>query len=183
MKGLLHRKRFKKNLIKWLCMYVGAILLFTNVVTYSKYMSRQVMKDSSRVARFNITKNQRFPVIKDYLPTEIIKYEFDINYIFDVKTLLVLKINSSDTDFVIQYINEDDIPLYNVDGSTKNDTITTNTDGSINITKNELYGTATKKYTIGVKYNYDGNENKYYDLTSEQLIKKITIAYSAAQIN
>lgn len=54
MKGLLHSKRFKKNLCKWLFMYVGCMLILTTVVTYSKYMSTIQSSDSARVAKFNV---------------------------------------------------------------------------------------------------------------------------------
>lgn len=55
MKGLLHSKIFKNNLKKWLCMYVGVLLLLTSVVTYSKYIST-FMADAgeARVTKFNV---------------------------------------------------------------------------------------------------------------------------------
>lgn len=53
MKGLLHSKRFKTNLRKWLFMYVGVMVLLTSVITYSKYIaSLQIGEDSARTSKF-----------------------------------------------------------------------------------------------------------------------------------
>ncbi len=52
MKGLLQSKRFRKNLFKWLFMYIGVMALFTSVVTYSKYISNMHSSDQARVAKF-----------------------------------------------------------------------------------------------------------------------------------
>lgn len=55
MKGLLQSKIFKKNLGKWLFMYLLCMGLFTTVITYSKYISSLLDEsDSARVSKFNI---------------------------------------------------------------------------------------------------------------------------------
>ena len=55
MKGLLQSKIFRKNLRKWLCMYVGVLLLFTTVVTYSKFITNMQGDDEeSKPAKFNV---------------------------------------------------------------------------------------------------------------------------------
>lgn len=55
MKGLLHSKYFKKNLSKWLFMYVLCMGLFTTIITYSKYISNIFSSyDKARVSKFNI---------------------------------------------------------------------------------------------------------------------------------
>lgn len=54
MKGLLHSKTFKKNLRKWLFMYVGTLCILTSVITYSKYMSSFSGNTEAKVAKFNI---------------------------------------------------------------------------------------------------------------------------------
>lgn len=55
MKGLLQSKRFKKNLSKWVFMYVICMGVFTTVITYSKYISGMMDdKDMARVSKFNI---------------------------------------------------------------------------------------------------------------------------------
>ena len=54
MKYLLYSKSFKKNLAKWLGMYLGMICLFTVVVTYSRYISNLTSNEEARVAKFNV---------------------------------------------------------------------------------------------------------------------------------
>lgn len=54
MKYLLYSKSFKKNLAKWLGMYLGMICLFTVVVTYSRYISNLTSSEEARVAKFNV---------------------------------------------------------------------------------------------------------------------------------
>ena len=55
MKGLLQSKRFKKNLGKWVFMYVICMGIFTTVITYSKYISNMLDDDdSARVSKFNV---------------------------------------------------------------------------------------------------------------------------------
>lgn len=54
MKYLLYSKRFKKNLAKWLGMYLCIICLFTVVVTYSRYISDLTSNEAARVAKFNV---------------------------------------------------------------------------------------------------------------------------------
>lgn len=54
MTWLLHSKRFRVNLKKWLCMYVGVILTFTTVVTYSRYVSTFTASSTARVAKFKV---------------------------------------------------------------------------------------------------------------------------------
>lgn len=56
MKGLLQSKYFKKNLSKWVFMYVICMGIFTTVITYSKYISNMMDdKDTARVSKFNVT--------------------------------------------------------------------------------------------------------------------------------
>ena len=54
MKYLLYSKSFKKNLAKWLGMYLGMICLLTVVVTYSRYISDLTSNEVARVAKFNV---------------------------------------------------------------------------------------------------------------------------------
>lgn len=55
MKGLLHSKRFRTNLYKWLCAYVGVMLLLTTVITYSKYISKFLGEtEAPRTAKFDV---------------------------------------------------------------------------------------------------------------------------------
>ncbi len=55
MKGLLHSKRFKKNLYKWLFMYVVVIGLLTTVITYSRYISSWYQSAETKVKNFDVT--------------------------------------------------------------------------------------------------------------------------------
>ncbi len=102
MKGLLHSKRFRKNLSKWLFMYIGTMLLFTTVITYSKYISSMMSSDGARVAKFDVS------VVSDkcsstengslecntgkYRPTQEIKYYFTLKANVEVKTDIYLTV-------------------------------------------------------------------------------------------
>lgn len=103
MKGLLQSKRFRKNLKKWLCMYVGALLLLTTVITYSKYISKFNLDDEARVTKFDVTikniENENLSCTGEieklectttstYRPTTKIPYEFIVEPNFEVNTLL-----------------------------------------------------------------------------------------------
>lgn len=119
MKGLLHSKRFKKNLKKWLFMYVCALLMLTTVITYSKYISQYGMNDVARITKFNVeienvgvegdgyscdildneykTVNCEVnPDIK-YRPTKYLDYTFKLLPDFEVETLLTTSIYVPDT--------------------------------------------------------------------------------------
>lgn len=103
MKGLLQSKIFRKNLKKWLCMYVGALLLLTTVITYSKYISKYNVDDDARITKFDVTikntENENLSCTGEieklecsttskYRPTTKIPYEFIVEPNFEVNTLL-----------------------------------------------------------------------------------------------
>ena len=103
MKGLLHSKRFKNNLGKWLCMYVGVLLLLTTVVTYSKFITNMQGDDEeSKPAKFNVdvigygTKLEETPegtTIYDaglQRPNAPLTYYLKIDTEFEVATSLTL---------------------------------------------------------------------------------------------
>ena len=107
MKGLLQSKIFRKNLKKWLCMYVGALLILTTVVTYSKYISKYNADEDARITKFDVTvkniENENLTctgeidkldcTTKDtYRPTTKIPYEFVVTPNFEVNTLLATTI-------------------------------------------------------------------------------------------
>lgn len=107
MKGLLQSKIFRKNLRKWLCMYVGALLLLTTVVTYSKYISKYNADEDARITKFDVTvkniENENLTctgeidkldcTTKDtYRPTTKIPYEFVVTPNFEVNALLATTI-------------------------------------------------------------------------------------------
>lgn len=55
MKYLLHSRKLKSTLFKWLFCYIGTMLLFTVVVTYSRYITSKASDDAARTAKFNVT--------------------------------------------------------------------------------------------------------------------------------
>lgn len=158
MNGLLHSKRFRKNLSKWLCMYVGAILLLTTVITYSKYISSFGFGDKARVTKFdveviNVTTNVEADANNVnnvnidtgvLVPGKEITYDFNIDYEFEVKTEFVLVIDV-DSNFEVLSILEDDIEIKN---------------GNNRIQKSETIeaglGKKTRKYSVKVKYKENG---------------------------
>ena len=90
MKGLLHSKRFKENLYRWLFMYVGVIALLTTVITYSKYVTQLIpTEEKARPAKFDVEIANTDSAGNDctkvesvttgiYRPTSEIKYYFKI---------------------------------------------------------------------------------------------------------
>lgn len=114
MKGLLHSKRFKKNLRKWLFMYICALLVFTTVITYSKYISQYGVEDAARITKFdieieniaiegdgytcNVADNEQKTITctaseeTKYRPTKNLDYTFKLIPDFEVKTLLTTSI-------------------------------------------------------------------------------------------
>ena len=139
MKGLLQSKIFRKNLKKWLCMYVGALLLLTTVVTYSKYISKYNVDDDARITKFDVTvkniENENLTctgeidkldcTTKDnYRPTTIIPYEFIVSPNFEVNTLLATTIYVP-ASFNIETLEEiDGKTLYNEKENIKDSSIT-----------------------------------------------------------
>lgn len=140
MKGLLHSKRFKKNLQKWLFMYVGVMTLLTSVITYSKYMAKvQMGDDSAKVGKFQVGIKQ--VSCSDYIdsgitcdalssgngcrPTQVVAscFEVDTSELEIESDLLLtfdpaLKDSSRDDGFYspnMKNINNDDI-LINIEG-------------------------------------------------------------------
>lgn len=56
MMKMLKTQSFLNNLGKWICMYVGTLLLFATIVTYSKYISKfDGTSDNNKTARFELT--------------------------------------------------------------------------------------------------------------------------------
>ncbi len=117
MKGLLQSKIFKKNLKKWLFMYVMCMGLFTTVITYSKYISNMLDgSDSARVSKFNIaleycsdaTCNEGIKGNEVFRqnPTSEMVYYFAVNTSnLEVSADLILTINV-DTHFKIKEIEK-----------------------------------------------------------------------------
>lgn len=199
MKGLLHSKRFKKNLGKWLLMYAGAMVIFTTVVTYSKYVSNLGLGgDNARITNFDVTISESLPEEKCtgaidenrnctteiFRPTTNIPYEFTVNNDFEVKTLLVISINV-DSNFEITKLeeisnnNEEDKILYQKDPVITDKSVTIS-NNLISITSElDAPNNEAKSYRVTVKYKY--NEDTYGGQEKEN-IEVVKVGYSAKQI-
>lgn len=204
MKGLLHSKRFKRNLKRWICMYVGVLILFTSVVTYSKYISSFTVNTSATIPKFNVNINEKKVAVPNYntdsagnyYPTSVIPYQFQINTNIDVKTLLVLTVNAEE-DFSIMTIKDisgnELFPRSEkaIDCKEPSDTCyiinnyTINRVGkSININKiiQSENDNISETFEVGLKYNYESNT--YYQFNRDYLnnMKIVNIDYSAKQL-
>ena len=193
MKGLLHSKKFRRNLYKWLFMYVGCIALLTTVVTYSKYMSTFQSSDTARVAKFNVEVksneicddiNTEYCNKETYRTTSYIDYYFTVDTTeLEVKTQLYLTL----------YIhNNFDIfgDIIEIDGD-KSRNVIVDKDPSF-VKDNYKYITikndplniiepasgSRKIYKVRIKYN--GTNYTEFNGTSQSDI--IKVVYSAVQI-
>ncbi len=190
MKGLLHSKRFKRNLRKWICMYVGVLLLFTSVVTYSRYVSSLTVNEKARVTKFNVKINEiQVPMYRAYYPNEKIIYKFEVKPDFEVKTLLTL-ILKPEKDFIIKSIKENNEEIYTNELGQLNaipfsvNNITTTSVNEYNyviLSRMILNDNTSNKYEVELSYTY--NNEEYYKLNLEELQNKpvIKVDYSAKQ--
>lgn len=199
MKGLLHSKRFRRNLKRWICMYVGVLILFTSVVTYSRYVSNLSLNDEAKVTKFNVnigkgeasTESGKDP----FLPTDTIYYTFTVTPNFEVKTLLALTVNAEDR-FTIESIIEEtsNLEIYNKDIRNQNAgaiTVSADTtvDGNNDNTKVVISRTISSAeaksttYKIALKFKYEDIKETYYTL-DEYLREKaiVNVDYSARQL-
>ena len=104
MGKLLHSKTFRSNLIKWIFLYVGALIVVTSVVTYSKYITQMTGTANARTAKFNIgvTQGTMCSTIANnhcgenlvYKPYDKIEYRFSVNTTgTEVTTDVVFRVN------------------------------------------------------------------------------------------
>lgn len=206
MKELFQSKIFKRNIRKWLFMYIVCMGIFTTVVTYSKYISNMLNgNDEARVSKFDIELqyckdelcNENNNNIKKNRPTNKIEYYFAVNTSnLEVKTDLFLTV-SVDNHFKIEKIekivNENYITI---DSSSKNNNNKTRT-----IEEKSLIGSSEKiKYKVTIiydetviDYNASGEVENGVLLDSKTGLKKyifnentkhniLTVGYSAVQI-
>lgn len=188
MKGILHSKKFKNNLNKWLISYFIVIGLFATVVTYSKYISSMQSTDRARAATFDAhityvndcSSNNEFTSC-DYgeiRPTEKVNLKFKVDpTAMEVNNYFITYIYVNNA-FIIDglYIDGESSPLikgtdYTVD--------------SANIIKieetNIVENLSSKIYKLNLRYNYeldDANFNESF--TDENIVR---IAWSATQID
>lgn len=196
MKGLLHSRRFKRFLRKWLFMYVVAMLLITTVATYSKYVSSYSVNDQARVTKFHLIINDIKNDNSKYSQVSTIPYEFEVDTSeLEVSTLLVLSIRVND-DFKILSVEDNqhrkiyDSTFENEDEKCfqKNECNYFDDDHFYEISKNKNYirlkrtvdasDNAVIKYTVNVRYN----KNTSYlndDIKFENVVQ---VGYSATQV-
>lgn len=194
MKGLLHSKIFRQNLGKWLCMYVGAILLLTTVVTYSKYMMGVQGVDDAKPAKFNVDVvglDEDNQVINDNVVSLGSKRRINAPLTFDIKInteieamanltaylyidprfelVGVVKRNSDNTD------NEEILCVNNCD--------ITNSDNQYSLINMKLLNPAQITnyiYRVAVKYKLPESGRYDQEITSD--VKIVQVLYNATQI-
>lgn len=190
MKGLLHSKKFKTNLYKWLFMYVGVMLLFTTVITYSKYISSMDGDDEARPARF-IVKVEPLECtncnLTAYRPTSKIEQNFQINLEeLEVTTDLELTITVDNDYFELlsfePILGKNETPLLgSCAGSTSSNTNEAKVCGRIPVESNKLL-----KYKAIVKYKNESELYKYVAKKDEQgnpaKYNIINVGWSAIQV-
>ena len=200
MRSLLQSRNFRKNLYRWIGMYVAVILFFTSVVTYSKYMVGVASHENARVANFNVdisyeqTKdclpgNDETCLIGVYRPTSKIPYYFTVDTTkIEVRTFLTLAINVNESFEIIEFAKmeegkDSDYQIVNLDGLKE--------ENKVKITDTLMPKEGKKiKYKIVVAYNganivTDENGNTYYEHGNEdisQIDKIVTLDYSAKQL-
>lgn len=195
MKGLLHSRRFKRNLRKWLFMYVVAMLLITTVATYSKYVSTLSVNDQARVTRFHLIINDIKNVNSKYSQVSIIPYEFEVDTgELEVNTLLILSIRVNDDFKVLSVVDDYGRKIY--DSTFENskcfqkDTCNYSDDADFyEISKSKNYIRLKRtvdasdntiiKYIVNVRYN---NINNSYLKDDIQFDNVVQVGYSATQV-
>lgn len=197
MKGLLHSKKFKNNLFKWIFMYIMTIGLFTSVVTYSKYISNMNSDDTARVALFDAAitydgicsgklENERCDIGK-FRPTSNISYYFTVdNRNLEVSTIFLTRITVLDVfkDIKIYDITagEVEIPIKMLSEITDEDDFVFIQDGNIltlteDVLVNETY---VRKYKITMNFDYNSYDANHSNELS--FVDAVTVGYSATQI-
>lgn len=184
MKGLLQSSRFKKNLLKWIFMYIVVMGSLFAVITYSKYISNMQSRDRGKVASFDasitygdVCQNVEANTLCNvgyFRPTS------DINIYFNIDNR---KIETSAL-FVTNIELVGDLVLKEIWNQTDNKKLILGTDYTISNNKititeslksTEMY---SRDYKLVVNYNiekdptYIGNHNI-----------KVMVGYSATQID
>ncbi|MCI9585232.1 MAG: hypothetical protein HFH45_01180 [Bacilli bacterium] len=189
MGKLLHSKTFRGNLIKWLILYVLALLIVTGVVTYSKYISSMATNDSARPAQFNVkitkgdicsTTSPNLCNLTSYKPYDRLEYKFTVNTEkVEVATDLILNIIVNN-DFEIISLNDVTIPE-NIGSNKFNTTMSDNTELSL---ENNLFTLISevgptknnnKEYKLKLKFKNNSYkvEHNYQEI--------VNVGYSAIQ--
>lgn len=184
MKGLLHSKLFRKNLFKWIFMYVTVIGLFTSVVTYSKYISDMQSSDKAKVALFDasitydglctgVNENETCD-IGDFRPTSKISYYFTVdNRNLEVSTIFITRISVLDVfnNIKIYDVTDTEVEVTDFD---KDGNVFTLTE---NLKTNQTY---VRKYKITMNFDYNSYDDDYS--SDHSFNGAVTVGYSATQI-
>ncbi len=193
MNWMLHSKLFKKNLVKWLLMYGGVILLFTSVITYSKYVSQMMSSDSARVAKFIIdikpnncvSNNDSNCNIGNVRPTKI-DYYFTVDTSeLEVSSDLILNIY---LNYNFSFFNNN-AEVLEIDGNSipleqKGETSIGNNYYEIyqysdKVNVGNLERKKIKKYKVSVKYN---SNNFYTENFTNNIYDIVRVGYSLIQV-
>ncbi len=127
MRNLLNNRKFKNNLAKWLCMYVGVLMMLTTVITYSKYMTELNFSDNARVTKFDVEvfrssangsrTNAEYKLKDSYRPTETIEYYFTVKADVEVNTKISIYVSAPSVfDFMV-YDAQNNIVGKSIDNS------------------------------------------------------------------
>ncbi len=208
MKQLWKSKRFRKNLYRWLFMYVGVMLLFTSVVTYSKYISTLQSSDAARMPTFDVKIAMQEKCDDEettcntgtFRPTSEITYQFEAKTNLEVKTEVFYTIMINNRFHFLGLTDITDGTLVPVTDFTSSDVSKDIVTGS----SSESYKTYTwkvsydagseeiKKYQVKVQFDnlycpsgqVDCNKDKEnYQNISKTAYDILRIGYSAIQLN
>ncbi len=197
MDELLHNKKFRSNLYKWIFAYVGVLLLFSSVVTYSKYITSLEQGDTSKPAKFDVKISCPDCTIGDnnvidtgnFRPTQNIEYFFQINPNFEVNTNLKI-ITTVDSEFFIQKLELIDLETSEIikkvyekeENGDKISSVTALEDkllATSQITSNQKVNFNTMGYKLTIKFNKEVDEEYKKSHPYSQLAR---ISYYAEQI-
>lgn len=181
MRYLLHSKKFKKNLYKWIGLYILTIMLFTSVITYSKYISSMKAIDTARAAKFNVTIQPLYEPCKNIDDDTMcdlgtIRPQNTLNYDFYVDTTEL----EVDSDLVITTVVKEgftNLRLYNLETNTL---IKTVTDKNILSITEEITPNTGKITKYRLVIDYVDQENKVFlkEIDFKDIVK---VGYSAIQ--
>lgn len=178
MEGLLHSKKFRTNLYRWLFMYVGVLLLLTTVITYSKYMSKSVSNQDARAAKFIIDIKEGECSgcnLTSYRPTSKIEKELVLDFTnLEVTTEVELTL-SLDPDFSYEILEEKtNTSLLETCQSQNDDEKVKTLCGRIPANFNSII-----KYKVVVNYTKDTYQ---FTTPKDQKYNIINVGWSASQL-
>ena len=183
MRYLLHSKKFKKSLCKWIGLYILTIVLFTGVVTYSRYISSMKVVDTARAAKFNVSIEPLYEPCKnidedtmcdlgEIRPQNTLEYDFYV----DTTELEV------SADLVITIVVKEsftNLRLYNTDTNTLVKVVT---DKNVLSITEDVYPNTGKITNYKLIIDYVDKDNKIF---AEQIDFNdvVKVGYSAIQKN